>query len=143
MYDNSSKNGFFKAKSRIFVTIDYLDMYPSHLWWLPSPGSSAVFSKLLDFFTYYLNLPLKNIFSNFFQVLMRKLTTNDKNLEISSIKTDKNNFFFYFVRKETSLVYFVTKFVLTYCEKKLFLWLRNFFEIRGWGLRICTNFLNH
>ena len=65
MYDNSSKNGFFKAKSRIFVTIDYLDMYPSHLWWLPSPESSAVFSKLLDFFT----CPWKIFFSNFFQLL--------------------------------------------------------------------------
>ena len=38
------------------------------------------------------------------------------------------------------LWYFVTKIVLTYCDKKLFLWSRNFFEIRGWRPRICKNF---
>ena len=34
--------------------------------------------------------------------------------------------------------YFVTKIVLTYCEKKLFKWSRKTFEIRGWRPRICT-----
>ena len=33
--------------------------------------------------------------------------------------------------------YFVTKIVLTYCEKKLFYWSRKTFEIRGWRPRIC------
>ena len=36
--------------------------------------------------------------------------------------------------------YFVTKIVLTYREKKIFLWSRKTFEIRGWKLRICKNF---
>ena len=36
--------------------------------------------------------------------------------------------------------YFVTKIVLTYCEKKLFLWSRKFFEIRGWRPRIWNCF---
>ena len=36
--------------------------------------------------------------------------------------------------------YFVTKIGLTYCEKKLFQWSRNSFEIRGWGPRICKSF---
>ena len=36
--------------------------------------------------------------------------------------------------------YFVTKIVLTYCEKKLFLWSRKTFEIQGWRLRICKIF---
>ena len=33
--------------------------------------------------------------------------------------------------------YFVTKIVLTYCEKKLFFWFRKSFEIWGWRPRIC------
>ena len=33
--------------------------------------------------------------------------------------------------------YFVTKIVLTYCEKKLCQWSRKTFEIRGWRPRIC------
>ena len=36
--------------------------------------------------------------------------------------------------------YFVTKIVLTYCEKKLFSWSRKTFEIRGWWPRICKKF---
>ena len=36
--------------------------------------------------------------------------------------------------------YFVTKIVLAYCEKKMFLWLINKIEIRGWRPRICKNF---
>ena len=36
--------------------------------------------------------------------------------------------------------YFVTKIVLTYCEKKLFLWSRKTFVIRGWRSRICKIF---
>ena len=36
--------------------------------------------------------------------------------------------------------YFVTKIVLTYCEKKMFEWLRKTFEIRGWRPRICKIF---
>ena len=36
--------------------------------------------------------------------------------------------------------YFVTKIVLTYCEKNLFYWSRKTFEIRGWRLRIYKNF---
>ena len=35
---------------------------------------------------------------------------------------------------------FFTKIVLIYCEKKLFQWSRNFFEIQGWRLRICKSF---
>ena len=35
---------------------------------------------------------------------------------------------------------FVTKIVLTYCEKKLFYWSRKTFETRGWRLRICKFF---
>ena len=41
------------------------------------------------------------------------------------------------IRKRGEKLYFVTKIVLTYCEKKLFYWSRNFFEIRGWRPRIC------
>ena len=33
--------------------------------------------------------------------------------------------------------YFVTKIVLTYCEKKMFYWSRKTFEIRDWRPRIC------
>ena len=40
--------------------------------------------------------------------------------------------------KETR--YFVTKIVLTYCEKKLFYWSRFFFEIWDWRPRICKKF---
>ena len=36
--------------------------------------------------------------------------------------------------------YFVTKIVLTYCEKKLFKWLGRTFEIRCWRLKIRKNF---
>ena len=36
--------------------------------------------------------------------------------------------------------YFVTKIVLTYCEKKLFFWSRRTFEIQSWRSRICKNF---
>ena len=36
--------------------------------------------------------------------------------------------------------YFVTKIVLTYCEKKLFQRSRKTFEIRGWRARICKIF---
>ena len=36
--------------------------------------------------------------------------------------------------------YFVTKIVLTYCEKKLFEWLRKTFEIRDWRPRIFKHF---
>jgi hypothetical protein len=36
--------------------------------------------------------------------------------------------------------YFVIKIVLIYCEKKMFQWSRNFFEIRGWKPRICKIF---
>ena len=36
--------------------------------------------------------------------------------------------------------YFVSKIVLTYCEKKLFQWLSKTFEIRGWRPRICKIF---
>ena len=38
--------------------------------------------------------------------------------------------------------YFVTKIIMTYCEKKLFYWSRKTFEIWGWRPRICKgNFL--
>ena len=49
-------------------------------------------------------------------------------------------------RKKTSgmyyfcIWYFFIKIVLTYCEKKLFWWLRKTFEIRGWRLSIFKNF---
>ena len=36
--------------------------------------------------------------------------------------------------------YSVSKIVLTFCEKKLFSWSRNTFEIQGWRPRICKNF---
>ena len=36
--------------------------------------------------------------------------------------------------------YFITKTVLTYCEKKLFLQSKKIFEIRGWRPWICKNF---
>ena len=36
--------------------------------------------------------------------------------------------------------YFVTKNVLTYCEKNIFYWSRKTFEIQGWRLRICKIF---
>ena len=36
--------------------------------------------------------------------------------------------------------YFGTKIVLTYCVKKMFLWSRKTFEIRGWSLRIFNCF---
>ena len=50
----------------------------------------------------------------------------------------KYEIFIIFTRKNWN---FVTKIVLmTYCEKKLFYWLRKTFEIRGWRLRICKNF---
>ena len=42
-------------------------------------------SKLLDIFTYYLNLPIKNIFFQYISIALRKLTANDKNQEIFSI----------------------------------------------------------
>ena len=38
------------------------------------------------FFTYYLNLPLKNIFFQFRSTALRKLTANEKNKEIFSIE---------------------------------------------------------
>ena len=38
--------------------------------------------------------------------------------------------------------YLVSKIVSTYCEKKVLLWLRKFFEIRAWKQRICKNFEN-
>ena len=34
----------------------------------------------------------------------------------------------------------VSKIVLTFCEKKMFLWLRKTYEIRGWKLGICKTF---
>jgi hypothetical protein len=42
--------------------------------------------KLLEFFTYYPSLPLKNIFFKFLSTALRKLTTNYKDLEIFSIE---------------------------------------------------------
>ena len=36
--------------------------------------------------------------------------------------------------------YFVTKIVVTYCEKTLFYWLRKTIEIQGWSPRICKYF---
>ena len=39
-------------------------------------------------------------------------------------------------RLQSNKWYFVTKIVLTYCEKKLFKWSRKTFEIRGWRLRV-------
>ena len=39
-------------------------------------------SKLLEFFTYYPNLPLKNIFLQFLSTALRKLTAIDINQEI-------------------------------------------------------------
>ena len=36
--------------------------------------------------------------------------------------------------------YFITKIGLTYCEKRMFWWLRKTFEFRGWMLRICKIF---
>ena len=49
-------------------------------------------SKLLEFFNYDLNLPLKNIFFQFLSTALRKLTANDINQEISSIQ---KHFFFH------------------------------------------------
>ena len=48
-----------------------------------------------------------------------------------------------FLHSKSQLItkwYFVTKIILTYCEKKLFKWSRKTFEIRGWRPRICKNF---
>ena len=36
--------------------------------------------------------------------------------------------------------YFVTKIVLSYCEKKMFYWSRKTFVIQGWRPRICKIF---
>ena len=44
------------------------------------------------------------------------------------------------IKSGTVVWYFVTKIVLTYCEKKMFYLSRKPFEIRGWRLRICKNF---
>ena len=61
-------------------------------------------SKLLDFFTYYLNLPLKNVFFQF-PTALRKLTANDKNQEIFSIEKRKDIFFFSFFRKRSPILF--------------------------------------
>ena len=61
-------------------------------------------SKLLEFFTYYINLPLKN---NFFQVLstaLRKLTTNDKNQDFLGSKNEKKKFFNFFRKKNSNII---------------------------------------
>ena len=42
--------------------------------------------------------------------------------------------------KENKELYFVTKIVLTYCEKKLFTGSRKTFEMRVWKPRICKFF---
>ena len=59
-------------------------------------------SKLLEFFTYDLNLPVKNIFFpisfNSFEKTDRKWQKPKKN----SIKKQKNIFFFHFLQKNTS-----------------------------------------
>ena len=49
--------------------------------------------------------------------------------------------FYYAWLKRSKTWYFVAKFVLTYCEKKLFQWSRKSFEIRGWMSRICKIFV--
>ena len=36
------------------------------------------------------------------------------------------------------ILYFIFKHALTYCEKKMFWWLRKTFEIGGWKTRICN-----
>ena len=48
--------------------------------------------------------------------------------------------YIYFVELTQNYWYFVTKIVLTYCEKKLFYWSRKTFEIWGWRPRICKLF---
>ena len=50
------------------------------------------------------------------------------------------NFFQVFGGSHIIKWYFVTKIVLTYCEKKLFEWSRKTFEIRGWRPRISKIF---
>ena len=40
------------------------------------------------------------------------------------------------MQKQKVKWYFVTKIVLTYCEKIFFIWLRKTFEVRGWRPRI-------
>ena len=49
-----------------------------------------------------------------------------------NFKPQKGHFLVYF-NKPNKWWYFVTKIVLTYCEKKLFYWSRKTFEIRGWS----------
>jgi len=45
-----------------------------------------------------------------------------------------------FLNINIAKLYFVSKIVLTYCKKKLFLWPRKTFKNRGWKPRICKNF---
>ena len=47
---------------------------------------------------------------------------------------------FIIVVETTKSWYFVSKIVLTYCEKKMFKWLRKTFEIPSWRPRICKIF---
>ena len=45
--------------------------------------------------------------------------------------------FLYFCTKNG--MYFVSKIVLTFCEKKMFWWSRKTFDIRDWRSKICKN----
>ena len=61
--------------------------------------------KLLELFTYYLNLPLNNsFFLQFLSSALRKLTLIVKNQDIFIIKKPKTKLFFHFFRKKTSNV---------------------------------------
>ena len=55
-------------------------------------------------------------------------------------RMEKNIFLYFFLLEICSQWYFVTKIVLTYCEKKMFYWSRKTFEIGGWRLGLCKNF---
>ena len=55
-------------------------------------------SKLLKFFTYHPNLPLKNIFFQFLSTAMKKLTANNKNQETFRVK---KNIYIYLISSIT------------------------------------------
>ena len=79
---------------------------------------------------------------NWINIMRQKPWDNFSTL--SKIETAKNYHFQIFAIKICKILqtkwYFDTKIVLTYCEKKLFLWSRKTFKIRDWSPRICKNF---
>jgi hypothetical protein len=58
-------------------------------------------SKLLEFLNYHPNFPLKNIFFPYLSFALRKLTANDKNQELISIKKQKKYISFHFFTEKT------------------------------------------